>query len=98
MENTFRRWLADGTSWIGVFENQALDSLNRGQRVALQFDDSFWDVANLGSRCPDINVPPVNGIGWKWLLVAKCKTVAEAMKEVYGDEVAEHLQNSEDTE
>ncbi len=74
-KSRFEHHLADGETWIGIFENQALDSVDAGRRVAMFFDMGQWDAAEIGSRAPDTN----NFIGWKYRLVCKAKTVDEAL-------------------
>tara|TARA_Y100000310_G_scaffold218778_1_gene220087 strand:- start:5015 stop:5299 length:285 start_codon:yes stop_codon:yes gene_type:complete len=71
----FEHHLADGETWIGIFENKALDSANAGHRVAMFFGMDQWDEADIGDRAPDMS----NFIGWKYQLVCKAKTVDEAM-------------------
>lgn len=72
----FKRWLSDGETWIGVFQNQALDSSNRGHRFALSFDMENFGEAEVGKTCaPDTSF----GLGWKYILIAKCLTVEEAV-------------------
>ena len=74
---TFQRWLEDPTTWIGVFENKALDSADCGMRFALAFDVSNLDDATIGeTRAPDTAM----GMGWRYLLVAKCASVEEVME------------------
>ena len=76
MRETFERWLADGQSWIGVFENKALDSGDVGKRVAFVYDIADMDKAEVGKlRAPDSNV----GVGWKYILIAKATTVDQAL-------------------
>lgn len=70
------RWLADGSTEIGVFENKALDSADCGRRVAIPFEKGAMDSAEIGKcRAPDM---PTIGAGWKYILVAKCSTVEDA--------------------
>jgi hypothetical protein len=80
VEKTFLRWLKDGKSWIGIFENQDLGHPEGGRRVALQYDESQWDKAERGSgHAPD---HATYGFGWRYLLVAKCRTADAALKEM----------------
>ena len=77
MNETFKRWLSDGTSWIAVFENKALDSGGAGHRIALCYDIQDYDKATIGrDRAPDTRLTT----GWKYILIAKCKTVDEALE------------------
>jgi len=87
--STFERWLSDGESWIGVFENKALDSGSAGTRIAGCFDKDQWEQANLGDRCPDgLTFAHNYGAGWKFLLVAKCTSIDEAMEDMRFEEAA----------
>jgi hypothetical protein len=73
------RWLADGRTEIGIFENKALDSADLGRRVAIPFEKGALDTAEIGlCRAPDMP----NLIGWKYVLVAKCITVEGAEEEL----------------
>ncbi len=77
----FKRWLSEPGDWIGVFQNQALDSSLLGHKFALRFGVEQWDHAEIGkTRAPDTQF----GMGWKYILIAKCQTIesaVEAMKE-----------------
>ena len=80
IEETFDRWLEDEGDWIGVFENKALDSATCGQRCAIPFTQEGWDQAVVGkTSAPDMQVPPISGIGWKFILIGKCKTKDEVL-------------------
>lgn len=70
---TFERWLSDGKTWVGVFENQAFDSAGFGDRFAVSFDMADFDKAKLGDRAPDTSM----GLGWKFALLGKARTVEE---------------------
>ena len=72
----FTHHLADGETWIGIYENKALDSSNLGRRIALFFDLRDWDGAEIGDRAPD--TPQLTG--WKYLLVHKAKSTDEAVQ------------------
>ena len=73
---TFARWMRNGDTWIGVFENAALDSADMGRKLALPFDTSLFDGAVIGKdHAPDTSI----GLGWKYILVAKCRSVEEAL-------------------
>ena len=72
----FEHHLADGETWIGIFENRALDSADAGRRVAMFFGMDQWDATELGSRAPDTP----SFIGWKYGLVVKAKTSEEALE------------------
>lgn len=75
--DTFARWLSDGETWIGVFENHDLSHPDRGRRVALAFDNATKGEAKVGtSRAPDHRTI---GLGWRYLLVAICTTPEEAL-------------------
>ena len=75
----FEHHLADGETWIGIFENKALDSTGAGHQVAMFFDMSQWDTAVIGGRAPDTP-------GWKYLLVFKAKTVEDALNNMNFEE------------
>ena len=78
----FNCWLVpdciDFDPWIGVFENQDVSHHDLGRRIAFAFEAVQWDDAIVGaSRGPDHkNIGP----GWRYVLVAKVRTVGEAMK------------------
>lgn len=74
-------WLKDGSTWIGVFENHDLGHLMFGSRVAIPFDVSNFNDTPLGMRAPDIN----NHILWRYVLVAKCRTLEEAEAALFND-------------
>ncbi len=77
MRDTFNRWLADGKSWIGVFQNQDLGHPDTGRRIALCYDDSqYWQMAVGQARAPDHRDI---GMGWRYVLQVKCRTVEEAV-------------------
>lgn len=78
MRIKLNQWLSDGQAWVGVFENHDLGSPDVGRRVAMAFDIAQFDVATLGMRAPDTRTL----IGWRYGLVAKCKTVEEALTEM----------------
>lgn len=81
----FDRWLSDGQTCIGVFENKAMDSATAGMRTALSYELSQWDQLVVGkTTAPDSKF----GAGWKFLLVAKCKTTDEALKAMEGESCA----------
>lgn len=74
---TFERWLSDGTTWIGVFENQDLGHSRLGDRISVPYDSTQWDGGVIGvSRAPD---RAAIGPGWRWILVAKVRTVEDAV-------------------
>lgn len=74
---TYTRWLADGTTWIGMFENHDLGHRDVGHRISLAFDDSQFDAGIVGTtRAPDRQDI---GLGWRYILIAKLRTVDEAV-------------------
>jgi len=78
----FERWVSDPTTWIGVFENHALDSVNAGHKIALSFDMASFDDAIVGNtRAPDHKAI---GTGWKYVLVCKTRDVDEALTALGG--------------
>ena len=73
---TFTRWLSDGESWIGVFENHDLGHYDIGRRVAFCFDNTDEAKAEVGeTQAPGHKAI---GLGWRYILVAICHTVEEA--------------------
>ena len=73
----FTSWLADGSSWVGVFQNQDLGHPDAGRKIALCYDDSqFYGMGVGQARAPD---HADIGLGWRYRLIAKCRTVEEAM-------------------
>jgi hypothetical protein len=80
---TFTRWLADGRTWIGVFQNHDLGHHDVGRRIAVPFDTRR---KLLGARLPLQSPAPDHltrktglGPGWRYLLVAKADTVDAAI-------------------
>lgn len=74
---TFTRWLKDGTTWIGIFENQDLSHYDLGRRVARPYDDSVFDKATINlSGCAD---HASIGLGWRYVLKVKTRDVDEAL-------------------
>jgi len=74
---TFARWLADGETWIGIFENQDLGHYDIGRRVARPYDVSTWDKAIVGlSGCAD---HATIGLGWRYVLKLKTKDLDAAL-------------------
>ncbi len=75
-EQIFTRWLSDGETWIGVFENHDLGSPGVGHRFALSFALSVIDMAEVGKqRAPDTKL----GLGWRYILIGKARSVQEAV-------------------
>ena len=77
--STIERWLSDGDTWIGVFENHDLGSQRVGERCAFPFSasDGSFDTATLGkTRAPD---GKTIGLGWRYILVAKTRDTKEAI-------------------
>ena len=73
----FQTFLADGTSWIGIFENHDLGDAGVGTRIAFLFDDIYWErcVINI-TRAPETKT---TGFGWRYILIAKCRTAEHAL-------------------
>jgi len=63
--------------WLGVFEGADLsDFRTLGLRFAMLFDKSDFDKVTIGkTHAPDTKL----GLGWRFILKAKCLTVDEAM-------------------
>ncbi len=81
----YARWLSDGQSWIGVFENHDLGHPLVGHRVSFQFDLAQLTSAVIGqTRGPDHKE---YGLGWRYLLIAKALTVDEAVAWLKHEEV-----------
>jgi len=84
----FRRWLADATTWIGVFENHDMSSRDCGRRLAYSFDTSIWDEATVGlDYAPDGSG---HGLGWRYILIGKFRGLLptdldEAIAAFYGE-------------
>jgi len=75
---TFSRWLADGSTWIGVFHNHDLGHRDVGRRIAIPFDTAT--EVPLHSTAPDHLTRKTGlGPGWRYLLVAKADTVDAAI-------------------
>lgn len=70
-------YLDDGETFIGVFENMAMDSARHGLRIAFPFDTAQWDDAVIGkTHAPD----PSFDLGWKYILISKTTDVTEAFR------------------
>lgn len=83
MEQTFQRWLSDGTTWIAIFENHDLAHLDLGRRIAFPYDVAQEEGATIGvTRSPD---HASIGVGWRYLLVARAHTVHEAVNAMKED-------------
>ena len=79
---TITRWFAGANDgdWVGVFENADLGHRDLGARVGFMFDADQWRRARIGqSTAPD---RPSYGLGWRYVLVAKCMTPVEAIAEL----------------
>lgn len=75
------RWLAEPDTWVGVFENHDLGHPNVGHCFAIPFrlSDGSFEQAEIGkTRAPDTSLY----IGWRYILIAKCKTVDEVMQRI----------------
>lgn len=73
---TFDRWLSDGETWIGIFENHDLGHPDVGRRIALSYHLADKDQAEVGkTRAPDTGV----GMGWRYILIWKARTTQEAI-------------------
>ncbi len=73
---TFTRWLSDGKTTIGVFENHDLGHHANGQRCAFPFDTAEFESAVIGkTKAPDGRLI---GLGWRYVLVGKFQDAAAA--------------------
>jgi hypothetical protein len=86
-EEAFKKWLSDGKTWIGIFENLLEEgseaNYSRAERFAMPFDDDLWDAAKIREmKAPDT---PQFGTGWRYLLIAKVRTVEEALAAMEGE-------------
>lgn len=80
------RWMELGETWIGIWENKALDSTMLGHRVAVPYDDSLWDRANIGDGgATEDMFRRLGFIPWQYRLQFKVRTVAEAVKILEGE-------------
>lgn len=80
---TFERWLSDGSTWIGVFENKDLSHPEVGRRIAVPYDDSLLDQVRVGAtRGPDgwDTRGVSHGPGWRYILVAVERTADAALR------------------
>jgi hypothetical protein len=76
------RWLSDGTTFVAIFKNHDLGHPYVGERVGMPFDMAQWDQLEIGkTRAPDSN----RGMGWRYILTAKCKDVSSALAAMEGD-------------
>lgn len=73
------RWFADGTTWVGVFENKDLSSPNVGHKVAVPFDMADYDRAVVGrDRGPEL-LRKYGMIPWQYVLAARCLDPASVL-------------------
>ena len=76
---TCLKWLHDGDTWLGVFENQDLGHPEIGRRCIFPFplSDGSWDAAKEGeTRAPD---GKHIGMGWRYTLMLKTKDANQAV-------------------
>jgi len=85
IQQVFESWMQDGETWIGIFQNQAFDSGDFGQRVAMAFDNSQFEEAEVGKTTAPDN--KAGGLGWKYILVKKCRTAEAAMEATHPKEM-----------
>lgn len=79
-KKTIERWLSDGTTWVGVFENKDLSHPDIGRRTAVPYDMNCFDAAVIGrDRAPEF-IRQHGMIPWQYILVEKCKTLEEVEK------------------
>ncbi len=73
----FERWFADGDTTACVFENKDLGHRDIGRRIVLPYTKEAAAGMAIGtSRAPDM---AAIGLGWRYVLVARCTTPAEAL-------------------
>jgi len=82
VEQTFARWLEDGDTAIGVFENMELGHHDLGRRVAFPYAKAQLD--DLGDDNPAIGILQAPdhasiGLGWRYRLVAVALDVETAL-------------------
>ena len=84
MENSTERlirWFTDPDTWVGVYENKELGHPDLGHRIAYPYTLESFDKAKIGDRAPDTR----QYIGWRYLLIAKCRTVEECLQHLEHD-------------
>lgn len=74
---TFTRWLSDGQTAIGIFENKDLTHPDLGRRVAFPFAASMSDTLAVGKTFAPDN--PETGLGWRYILVQIATDADEAL-------------------
>ena len=70
-------WLADGETFIGVFENKDLGHPELGHRIMLPYEDALFEAAILGKTTPP-DMPYI-GLGWRYLMVCKTRSSESAV-------------------
>lgn len=78
INETIDRWFreADPGDWVGVFENHDLGHPDLGIKLGFVYGEDQWDGAKIGRTSgPDTKA---FGLGWRYLLIAKCRTPDEA--------------------
>jgi hypothetical protein len=82
LKQAFARLLADGQTWIGVFQKRDPNCNLFGQRIASSFKDS--EVSN-----PVVGISSLEdcrpGHGKGWILIAQARTVEEALAAFKGE-------------
>lgn len=77
VEERFARWFADPDTVACVFENRDLGHVSVGRRFALPYAKADAEAMAIGtSRAPDT---ALFGLGWRYILVGRYTTVAEAV-------------------
>ena len=75
-EARVRKCFEDPDTWVGVFENHDLGHSEIGRRIAFPFAMAQFEVGEIGkTRAPDTR----KLLGWRYILIAKCRTGDEAM-------------------
>lgn len=71
-------WLADGKSFVAVYENVNLGHPQLGRRICCAYALKDHEELVVGkTTAPDL---PGNGPGWRYVLKEKCLTAQTAMK------------------
>ena len=92
IDEVIDRWFDSGNEgdWVGVFENHDLSHPDLGRRFAAFYDQNQWDAAEImRTTGPDSPI----GLGWRYLLVEKCRT-PDGAKAAMADRVVNATPNA----